>query len=284
MSITHPTGRFGALVAESYRVTRTDPAQAREQYLRALKGECTDAEIAELEAGDLTDVHVATTLVAAYEAQDPAESSNGFYEPSPSTQVSDAALRTRIREAEEKLEREPKDSKSRSIRLDALVELAHRRKSETIRREALQHRAATRERQRLIAVPGCPGWERLLNALSEAAELVYEPEGETWQVTAIGETHGRLLIESQGGNAVTQGLELLAHIVSGYTCQECGSGASENYVGVWPLRLCATCMQAEHEHYRKHHQERGPDGELTEAARTLRHRGVGFAGVRRFAL
>ena len=157
MSITHPTGRFGALVAESYRVTRTDPAQARERYWRALKGECTDAEIAKLKAGDLTDVHVATTLVAAYEAQDPAESSNGFYERSPSTQVSDAALRTRIREAEEKLEREPKDSKSRSIRLDALVELAHRIKSETIRREAFQHRAATRERQRLIAVPGCPG-------------------------------------------------------------------------------------------------------------------------------
>ena len=272
MSITQPAGRFGALLAQYENGSEEEIQAKRERYWKALRGECTDADIAELEAGDLTDPSVTGALEAAYEAQDPSYA----YEPMlgerwPSTAVGDAALNARIREAEAELERNPKDSERRIVRLQALAKLAWRRKHETIITEAAEHRAATRERQGLTAVEDCPGWEHLLNALSEAVEL-HEPDGESWQVTALGHSHGRLLIESRGGDGVTRGLELLAHLASGVTCQRCGAAPGERYVGVWPLRLCERCQREEDAYIAKHHLERTPDGELTEAAKALQRK------------
>ena len=282
MSITHPTGRYGTMVGDSLWITNKDPAEARARIEKAMRGEYTQAEVEELETGDLTDIHTTLTLIAAYEAADPTERTVQLGPGRPDTNVSDAELRTRIAQSEQKIEQTPKDATIRRIRLDALAELARRRKHEAIGNDATSQRAATRRQQGLNAVPDCPGWEPVLNALSEAVELVLEPHAKRWEVTAIGETHGRLLIETKGGNAVTEGLELLAHITSGHTCQDCGGGPGESHAGLWPLRLCTTCMQAENRRFNRHHLERGPDGELTEAARTLRHRGLGYGAVRRF--
>lgn len=272
MSITQPAGRFGALLAQYESGSEKELQAKRERYWKALRGECTDADIAELEAGDLTDPSVTGALEAAYEAQDPSDTDELFLGGRrPSTAVSDAELTARIREAEAELERNPKDSDTRIDRLRALAELALRRKQEAIIGEAAAHRAATRERQGLTAVEDCPGWEHLLNALSEAAEL-HEPDGAPWQVTALGHSHGRLLIESRGGDGVTRGLELLAHLASGVTCQRCGAAPGERYVGLWPLRLCEGCRREEDAYIAKHHLERTPDGELTEAAKAIQRK------------
>ena len=276
MSITQPAGRFGALLAQYQNVSEEELHAKRERYWKALRGECTDADIAELEAGDLTDPSVTGALEAAYEAQDPSDTDEVFLGVRrPGTWVSDAKLTARIREAE--LKRNPKDSDMRIDRLRALAELARRRKQEAIISEAAEHRAAPRERQGLTAVEDCPGWEHLLNALSEATEL-HEPDGEPWQVTALGHSHGRLLIEIRGGDGVTRGLELLAHLASGVTCQRCGAAPGERYVGVWPLRLCERCQREEDAYIAKHHLERTPDGELTEAAKAL-HRKLQAPGA-----
>ena len=231
MSNTFRMDRFGGVLAKIESTSEEEMKANRELYWKALRGECTNADIAELEAGDLTDVSVVGTLRAAYEAQDPTDRSRILWCGKPSTAASDAELDARIREAEGKLGKNPTDYETRVIRLEALCELARRGKQEAVLREAGKHRATTRERQGLGRVDDCPGWEALLNALSEAAEL-HEPGGEPWQVTVLGERDGRLQIESRGGDAVTRGLELLAHVASGYTCQQCGASAGEHHVGV----------------------------------------------------
>ena len=147
--------------------------------------------------------------------------------------------------------------------------LAVRRKREAILREAARHRAGTRERQGLAPIEECPGWEGLLQALSEAAEL-HETEDEPWHVTALGETNGRLRIETTGGDAFTRGLEQLAHIASGYICQRCGAAGREFVAGsrLEPRTLCEGCRREADAEFVKRYRERTPGEGLSEEAMT----------------
>ena len=99
-----------------------------------------------------------------------------------------------------------------------------------------------RARQGLAPNPENPGWDKLLDALSEAAEI-HECQGTPWEAVRLGEDEGRLTIESTGGDAFTQGLEALAHIASGHVCQGCGAPGRECLSGreLQKKTLCAPC-------------------------------------------
>ena len=268
MTNTRTTGRFGDPFAEDESRSESELEASRERYWKALRGEYTEADIAALEQGDLTEPGLESTLDAAYEHQDPTDRSNIMCWRRPSTFVSEAELEARVRETEAKLKQNPKDYETRVIRLEALATLARYRKREAILREAADHRAGTRERQGLTPMEGYPGWEGLLKALSEAAER-HETDGEPWQVTALGETNGLLQIASTGGDGFTRGLEQLAHIASGYICQRCGAPGRECCAGlaVRLSTLCEGCQRKTNAEAVKRYRERAPGEGLSEEAK-----------------
>ena len=115
-----------------------------------------------------------------------------------------------------------------------------------------EHRIATRRRQGLVWFPNHPGWDGLLDALSETAELHGPPD---WLVTLLDEWNGRLDFKSAGGNTVSEALETFATVMSSRTCHRCGApGQTRGYdlVGgagtLIPTRIetrCEACAAAE---------------------------------------
>ena len=242
MTDTRITGRLGAMWEAYEKVCGRGTRAGRERYWQALAGELTEADVAELERGDLSDPQLVGALDAAYEHLDPAGRDNVMCRRRPSTLVSDAELEARVAQCEATLKEKPADYEARSTRLEALSMLATRRRRDAILAEAAAHRAATRERQGLAPMASSPGWERLLDALSEAAEL-HRCEGAPWRAGALGEDEGRLTIESSGGDAFTRGLEALVHIASGHLCQGCGAPGRECLPGreLHKKTLCTRC-------------------------------------------
>ena len=88
----------------------------------------TEAEIAQLEAGDLTDLTVLCALRTAYEQNDPAEAKFRGIQRDPPTVGSEATLRARLASADAVLKQNPKDCQTRKRRLNALSGLACLRK------------------------------------------------------------------------------------------------------------------------------------------------------------
>ena len=71
MRDTQITGRMGALWEGFEKIADAATQAGRERYWRALAGNITEDEVAELERGDLCDSQVISTLDVAYEHLDP---------------------------------------------------------------------------------------------------------------------------------------------------------------------------------------------------------------------
>ena len=93
-----------------------------------------------------------------------------------------------------------------------------------------EHRIRIRKRQGLGWLASYPGWDQLLDTLSETAELHGPAE---WLVTYLGEKMGRLDFASTGGNTVSGALEAFATGMSAHTCFECGAPGHTR--GYWPM-------------------------------------------------
>ena len=85
----------------------------------------TEADLTQLEAGDLTDLTVLCALRTAYEQNDPAEAEFRGIRRDPPTVGSEATLRARLASADAVLKQNPKDCQTRKRRLYALSGLAH---------------------------------------------------------------------------------------------------------------------------------------------------------------
>ena len=62
MTNTRMTGRFGDPFAEDESRSESELEASRERYWKALRGEYTEADIAALEQGDLTEPGLVSTL------------------------------------------------------------------------------------------------------------------------------------------------------------------------------------------------------------------------------
>lgn len=121
-----------------------------------------------------------------------------------------------------------------------------------MRQERNGHRIAARQRQGLYWLANTPGWDRILDTLSETAEL--HGPGE-WRVTLLEERDGRLHFASTGGDAVSDALETAAAVMSARTCHRCGRagrtrgyGLITSWGGLSATRLetrCGTCHREE---------------------------------------
>ena len=83
-------------------------------------------------------------------------------------------------------------------------------------------------------VPEHPGWDRLLDTLSETAELHAPTE---WVVTFLDENMGRLHFASTGGNTVSEALEAFAAVMSSRACHRCYRRCE--IVGEQSVRKCS---------------------------------------------
>ena len=110
-----------------------------------------------------------------------------------------------------------------------------------------EHRIRTRKRQGLVWLASYPGWDPLLDTLSETAEL-HGPAA--WRVTFLGEKTGRLDFASTGGNTVSGALEACAALMSSRACHRCGAPGQARGYGLMigegapiPTRLATRCAR-----------------------------------------
>ena len=102
---------------------------------------------------------------------------------------------------------------------------------------------AVRERQRCRMLWYVPGWNHIVEALSEAVDRHERDSGTVGQWSVIAEEKfGRLRFTSSGGDTHTAGLERLAVLLSQRICQECGAPGHGRRIGQFePKRHATLC-------------------------------------------
>ena len=94
-----------------------------------------------------------------------------------------------------------------------------------------EHRIRSRKRQGLVWLASYPGWDQLLDTLSETGELHAPTE---WVVTFLDENMGRLHFASTDGNTVSEALEAFAAVMSSRACHRCGAPGQARGYGLIP--------------------------------------------------